>query len=83
MATTQQVVAVLTKAGKQSLKLERGAGVVRNGYQVAKWNHGLVGVLCGTSDLTEIDEFKKILADSGFAISKPENVLAIDGFFVR
>lgn len=82
MATTAKIVAVLRKAGKAAQRYKKGRRV-QDGYTMSQWNKGLVGILVNTSDVAEIESFKKVITDAGFKVFKPETVCAIDGFFVR
>jgi hypothetical protein len=82
MATTAKIVSVLKKAGKTAQRYEKGRRV-QDGYTMSQWNKGLVGITVNTSDEQEIESFKKAITEAGYTIFKPENVSAIDGFFVR
>ena len=78
MATTQQIVGALRKAGKVAYLNVKGKPI-RYGYRVARWNRGTVGVLAGTHETRE--ELMQIIEAAGFRTYIVSG-MAPDGFFV-
>lgn len=82
MATTQQVVSILRKAGKVACKNEPRCPI-RWGYSVSKWNRrGVVSVLCNTDDKAEIRSIRQALEAAGLEVHKRE-FSAADAMLVR
>ncbi len=80
MATTQQIVGILKKAGLKSQKITRGK--VRRGYSVSKWNRGLIGVCLGYNDSDSMGRVKGLMEDAGLKYTRRVN-MASDGYFVE
>lgn len=73
---TQQIVGVLKKAGYVAQRITRTES--RSGYQVAKLNGRMVGVLCGPY---VVDDVADALVSAGFSVCQRDNA-AKDALFV-